>query len=127
MERYLQEQAKQYWGTCGKCEHRKVYSTVGYSIAPWNMRWICEKCGTKGADEDAVFSTDRYNKIVEEFNSKCEHDKIYSVCLLLTSPPQRPWICRKCGEQGNDDISAIENTYEETVRQFKKKGSYEEV
>jgi len=30
----------------------------------------------------------------------CEHDKVYARFLLLAYPPQRPWVCKKCGEVG---------------------------
>ena len=35
-------------------------------------------------------------------SDNCKHDKAYSTKILLSDPPQRPWICRKCLEQGNE-------------------------
>jgi len=39
----------------------------------------------------------------------CNHDKVYADYVLLTNPPQYPWICRKCGKKDVD----IETYYDE--------------
>lgn len=33
---------------------------------------------------------------------KCLHDKCYAPHVLLSNPPQYPWVCRNCGEKGAD-------------------------
>lgn len=35
---------------------------------------------------------------------ECEHDKCYDAAILLSHPPQRRWICRKCKSKGVDQI-----------------------
>ncbi len=51
---------------------------------------------------------------------KYEHQKVYSNHALLTYPPQYPWICRKCGEIGNEkDKMNYINDYDKLVKKFK--------
>ena len=39
----------------------------------------------------------------------CAHDKVYEQHLLLLSdPPMRRWICRKCGESGSEIVKTTE-------------------
>lgn len=47
----------------------------------------------------------------------CRHEKVYENSLLLTDPPQRRWICRKCGEQGTGWTENIKGeSYDEIKR-----------
>lgn len=40
-------------------------------------------------------------------NETCEnHDKVYANYILCSSPPQQPWVCKKCGEQGTDRLES---------------------
>jgi hypothetical protein len=32
----------------------------------------------------------------------CEHKKVYAPYGLMSNPPQWPWICSECGEEGVD-------------------------
>lgn len=52
----------------------------------------------------------------------CNHKKIYSSGITLTSyPPQhiRKWICELCGEEGEEHTQGT-NLYEETRSKFGK-------
>ena len=35
-------------------------------------------------------------------NKLCNHEgtKVYAPYILTSNPPQSPWVCSKCGEQG---------------------------
>lgn len=51
-----------------------------------------------------------------------DHDKCYCQTILLSYPPQYPWICRICGEQGVDHADVIiHNEYEELKRKWNQK------
>ena len=39
-----------------------------------------------------------------------EHDKKYDRNLLASCPPQRRWVCRKCGTVGTDTVQIAEDT-----------------
>lgn len=52
--------------------------------------------------------------------SKCKHDKAFSSMVLMSNPPQYPWICRKCGQEGRDRGTLIENDYPEIKEKFNK-------
>lgn len=54
---------------------------------------------------------------------KCEHHKVYSGTTLMSSPPQYPWICKKCGVEGVDRGQYKINEYEKLV-QDKKDGKF---
>ena len=59
-------------------------------------------------------------KMIEE---ECFHHKVYASYVLITLPPQYPWICSKCGEKGVD-IPAINidgHSYDEIERSFNDK------
>ncbi|GFN32483.1 hypothetical protein PCURB6_27430 [Paenibacillus curdlanolyticus] len=47
------------------------------------------------------------------------HEKVYADYYLMSNPPQQPWICSKCGEQGNDLKVHNRVTYEDVIRKFK--------
>ena len=50
----------------------------------------------------------------------CEHDKVYSNAILTSYPPQRHWICRKCGEKGTDWLGSYGdlNEYDDLCEKF---------
>ncbi len=53
---------------------------------------------------------------------ECTHiDKVYGNAILCSLPPQRNWICRKCGERGTDTIVTLADydEYGKIVKQFK--------
>jgi hypothetical protein len=60
-------------------------------------------------------------------NADCKHDKVYNMSMILTTyPPQRMWICRKCGVTGTEFIGTIEqNDFDETWARFHKQESEE--
>lgn len=50
----------------------------------------------------------------------CDHDKVYADFTLTTYPPQRPWICRKCGVVGRDvDRPHAPSEYEAVRARFR--------
>jgi hypothetical protein len=54
----------------------------------------------------------------------CEYNKVYANYVLATMPPQYPWICSKCGEQGIDQGSeSIEelSEYDKLVKEWTEK------
>jgi hypothetical protein len=51
----------------------------------------------------------------------CEHEKVYDNKVLLTDPPQYPWICSKCGEVGRDrGEESSKETYDVIRKKFNK-------
>jgi hypothetical protein len=54
-----------------------------------------------------------------EEQKKCQHDKSYAPYILVSDPPQYPWICRKCGLRGIDYGEVCFNDYHETLEKFK--------
>ena len=54
--------------------------------------------------------------------TKCKHtDKSFSPNVLMSNPPQYPWICRKCGEEGVDRELVLDNDFEEIKKKFKER------
>jgi hypothetical protein len=50
----------------------------------------------------------------------CKHVKIYADYALLTNPPQYPWICSICGQEGIDrSLHEDKLSYEEIKKMFK--------
>lgn len=58
---------------------------------------------------------------------KCEHVRCFSKSMLMSFPPQRPWICELCGAEGTDDMemSVDLGRYDELKRK-KKAGGFDE-
>ena len=56
--------------------------------------------------------------------TECTHDKAYDHNVLLSDPPKRRWICRKCGEHGVERMGPLylKETYDDAVKRFEKKG-----
>ena len=54
---------------------------------------------------------------------QCAHEKVYASYILTSHPPQQPWVCRLCGEEGIDRLGGKLKTdeYEKTKRHFKAK------
>ncbi len=53
--------------------------------------------------------------------NKCKHtDKSFSPNVLMSNPPQYPWICRKCGEEGVDRELVLDNDLKKLKRNLKK-------
>ncbi len=51
----------------------------------------------------------------------CEHDWVYENRLLLSDPPQRNKVCRKCGMIGRDTIGEMQtDEYSEIMKKPKK-------
>lgn len=50
----------------------------------------------------------------------CQHEKVYSACVLASDPPQMPWICRLCGGRGVDRSAMPPRgeTYDDLVIKF---------
>ena len=47
----------------------------------------------------------------------CEHDKCFASFLLASMPPQRPWVCRRCGVKGSDRVGVyIDDEYERLTK-----------
>ena len=68
--------------------------------------------------------TDRETEEADDMPMPCVHDKVYSPTMLVSYPPQMPWICRKCGEQGiriSSGHPGFMDEYEATVQQFQRK------
>lgn len=65
---------------------------------------------------------------------KCDHEKVYEQCLLLSMPPKQRWICLKCGKQGEETIEVIktwnkeffERRYKRTLEEAKERGFTDE-
>lgn len=52
---------------------------------------------------------------------KCSHKKVYADFQLCSYPPQRPWICSLCGEEGYDIEQILESeSYENVKKRFGK-------
>mgnify|MGYP001561538924 CR=1 FL=1 len=51
---------------------------------------------------------------------KHEHNKVYSKLILTSYPPQYPWICSECGEEGIEQGMLPEYDYDDLKRKFKK-------
>jgi len=52
----------------------------------------------------------------------CEHEKVYANEIMCSNPPQRKWICRKCGTEGVDvDNGSIDDEYKAIKRKFEVK------
>jgi len=50
-----------------------------------------------------------------------DHKKIWNSMILLSHPPQRKWICSKCGKTGTEYIgtsSEPKPTYHEVYEKF---------
>ena len=47
------------------------------------------------------------------------HKKIYAPYILTSMPPQHPWICEICGEEGIDTEVSNFSKYMEIKRKFK--------
>ena len=45
------------------------------------------------------------------------HVFVYADYVLASNPPQRPWICRRCGEEGRNIADAITPSDYEKIRQ----------
>lgn len=59
--------------------------------------------------------------IMPESKKACKHDKVYANWCYTVSPPIYPWICSKCGEEGQDQVKTkATNNYEMLKRKFKK-------
>jgi len=50
---------------------------------------------------------------------KCDHMKVYADHIFTSIPPQRAWICRRCGAEGTEVIMAEAPNWE--YEQIKKK------
>lgn len=37
----------------------------------------------------------------------CQHEKVYADYVLISSPPQYPWICKLCGVKGIDKQNVL--------------------
>lgn len=48
--------------------------------------------------------------------SECQHEKVYAGHVLTSSPPQRPWICRKCKTRGADSVRGGDSDWSEYHR-----------
>ena len=58
----------------------------------------------------------------------CAHQKVYQNSMMMSNPPKKNWICKKCGTKGVTifgNSSREEETYEDIVRRFEsqQKGS----
>lgn len=53
--------------------------------------------------------------------SNGQHTKIYADFWLMTNPPQQPWVCSECGEEGRDYEINERVSYEDVIRKFKNK------
>ena len=55
-------------------------------------------------------------------SSICDHDKIYEDKILLSYPAKRNWICKKCGERGQEVIGEYykESEYNILCEKFRK-------
>lgn len=51
----------------------------------------------------------------------CKHKKVYSPITLTSNPPQHPWVCKECGEEGIDMGEYIHNEYAEIKEKFRGK------
>jgi len=53
--------------------------------------------------------------------SDCNHSRVYASSILTSDPPQRKWVCSKCGEKGTQTFGAPreELTYEQVLENFK--------
>jgi hypothetical protein len=56
---------------------------------------------------------------------KCYHNKVFSNHVLTSIPPQRRWICSKCGTRGLETeyataYGAMFPTYEDVEKHFQK-------
>ena len=52
---------------------------------------------------------------------ECSHRKVYANITLYSYPPQRPWICSKCGSEGTNISDFHEDEmYDKVMKQFKK-------
>jgi hypothetical protein len=49
---------------------------------------------------------------------ECNHDKVYSDCILTSLPPMFPWICRKCGAKGSERGKNIMSEYNKIEKEF---------
>lgn len=47
---------------------------------------------------------------------KCDHNKVYAPFMKASLPPQQPWICSKCGDEGVDRGVHVSNWYESLQR-----------
>jgi len=55
---------------------------------------------------------------------RCDHEKVYAPYALMSSPPEHPWICSKCGLEGWEvGTGSYGSTEYELVRQRFKKSS----
>lgn len=53
--------------------------------------------------------------------TNCEHNKVYSNHMFCTFPPQKAWICRKCGLEGVELINPVPSTFADEYTAIKKK------
>lgn len=47
-----------------------------------------------------------------------QHKKVYAEHLLMSNPPQQPWICSECGEKGVDQEVYKIITYADVIKKF---------
>jgi hypothetical protein len=40
--------------------------------------------------------------MIDKGDPNCRHRKVYANHTLASNPPQRPWICEKCGAEGRE-------------------------
>ncbi len=71
---------------------------------------------TKAIVYFTAYNTDEITALAAPF--QCKHDKVYSTQVLLSDPPQYPWICRLCGEKGTDQTWHRRETYAEVEHRF---------
>lgn len=53
--------------------------------------------------------------------NECKHNKVYANVAYTSFPPQKMWICRKCGAEGIDSEFSPPSTFANEYDALKKK------
>lgn len=88
-------------GTCSLCNGE------GYAIDLKGNESPCPFCNGTGGTK---------------MNDSCEHEKVYENRMMMSYPPKKNWICKKCGAKGITVIGVPvqkTETYEEIRKRFK--------
>ena len=61
----------------------------------------------------------KLRKVGGIMTKECDHAKVYSTSLYLVKPPQRAWICQRCGAEGTELLPGEDaGLYGDTKRKF---------
>lgn len=82
-----------------------------------------QKWTTAEAALGAAVVNDMVNKLLKKLVDSetvipCQHEKLYSLSILTSNPPQYQWICELCGERGTTRVPAPGDSRFERVVEY---------